>query len=238
VQRATHGCVRGLERRGLALDRDRFRQVADLEREVEGHELLGPDADPLVLDRLEPLHGDLHRVRRRIHVDEGVLAHVVRLGVATHVGRLVDEIDPRSRYHGALLADEAAQATVIRLGQDWRRPRRDESEDARHDASRNAHAHLRKTFNRETVAVCRAKSLRDQLPFSSGGRTTIPSCPPTPSRPCPTAPSRRVDCAASSASRPWSPWSWETCWGPASSSRPVRWPRWPSPRGRSISYGG
>src|SRR5207245_8668957 len=116
VERASYRGVRGLERRG-ALDRDRFLQVADLEREVQREELLGADVDALVLDALEALHRDLEAVVAGIDVDERVLTEVVRLGGAVRARRLVGQRDRDSGHHPPRLTHGSPQATMERMVQ-------------------------------------------------------------------------------------------------------------------------
>ena len=117
VEGAPDRGVRGLEGHPPAFDRDLLRESAHLEREVHGDELLGADADPLVLDRLEALLRCRDRVGSGLDLDERVLAGVVRGDGSALAVRLVEQRHVGAGHHSARFAYRAAQAAVIRLSE-------------------------------------------------------------------------------------------------------------------------
>ncbi len=117
VEGAAHRGVRGLEGHSPCLDGDLLLELADLEREIHGDELLGPDADPLVLDGLEALHRDLDRVGAGLDLHERIFAGAVGGGSSDGAVGFVEKRHLGAGHHSPRLAHRAAQPAVIRLRQ-------------------------------------------------------------------------------------------------------------------------
>ncbi len=108
--------VRRVDERGRARDRDGFLQRADFKSDVERDELLGADADALVLVRLEPGQRRLHRVGAWRHGGEVVLTRLVGHDLARGARAFVDQLHRHTGNDAVRVFHRTAQAARKRLG--------------------------------------------------------------------------------------------------------------------------
>jgi len=101
VDHRASGGIGRIDERRIAGDRDRFLQLADIELDVQRHELLGADADALVLEFLEARQFRRDGVDTGVHRRKVILAAFVGDRITARAVVLAEQRDGHAGDHAA-----------------------------------------------------------------------------------------------------------------------------------------